>query len=81
MDSHGEVVGVVVGKADAVRIAKATGDILQNVNFAVSVGTLQAFLDANRIDYRRATYFSFTKKPDALADEARQYTVKVECWR
>lgn len=81
LDSHGEVVGVVVGKADAIRVAKVTGDILQNVNFAVSVGTLQAFLDANRIDYRRASFFSLTKKPDALADDARQYTVKVECWR
>lgn len=81
LDSHGEVVGVVVGKADAIRIAKATGDILQNVNFAISVGALKTFLDVNRIEYRRAAYFSFAKKPDALVDEARRYTVKVECWR
>lgn len=81
LDARGEVVGVVVGKADAIRIAKVTGDILQNVNFAVSVGTLQAFLDANRIEYRRSSYFTMSKRPDALADEARKFTVKVECWR
>lgn len=81
LDSRGEVVGVVVGKADAIRVAKATGDILQNVNFAVSVGTLKGFLDANRIEYRRSSYFSLTKKPEVLAEGARQFTVKVECWR
>lgn len=81
LNTSGEVVGVVVGKADVIRIAKVTGDILQNVNFAVSAGTLQGFLDANRIVYRRSSYFSLTKKPEALADEARQFTVKVECWR
>ena len=81
MDFKGEVVGVVVGKADVIRIAKATGDILQNVNFAVSAATLQAFLDANRLDYRRSSYFSMTKKPDALVDDARTFTAKVECWR
>jgi S1-C subfamily serine protease len=81
MDLKGEVVGVVVGKADVIRIAKATGDILQNVNFAVSAATLQAFLDANRLEYKKSSYFSMAKKPDALVDEARAFTAKVECWR
>ena len=81
MDLRGEVVGVVVGKADVIRIAKATGDILQNVNFAVSAASLQAFLDANRLEYKKSSYFSMTKKPDALVDSARAFTAKVECWR
>ena len=81
LNTNGEVVGVVVGKADAIRIAKATGDILQNVNFAISPGTLKGFLDANQVEYRRSSFFSFAKKPDTLADEARQFTVKIECWR
>jgi hypothetical protein len=38
--------GVVVGKIDAVKVAKAIGDIPQNVNFAVSLGTLQFFPEA-----------------------------------
>jgi S1-C subfamily serine protease len=81
LDDKGDVVGVVSSKADAIRIAKATGDIVQNVNFAISLGTLQAFLDANRIEYQKPAYFAFTKKPDELAAEAREYTYKVECWR
>lgn len=81
LNMSGEVVGVVVAKADAIRIAKATGDILQNVNFAVSVGTLRGFLEANRLEYSGPSIVSFAKKPDALADEARKFTVKVECWQ
>lgn len=81
LNMSGEVVGVVVGKADAIRIAKVTGDILQNVNFAVSVGTLRGFLEANRIEYSGPSLLAFAKKPDALADEARKFTAKVECWR
>ena len=35
LDMHGHVVGVIVSKLNAQRIAQATGDIPQNVNFAV----------------------------------------------
>jgi S1-C subfamily serine protease len=35
LDLHGHVVGVIVSKLNAQRIAQATGDIPQNVNFAV----------------------------------------------
>jgi S1-C subfamily serine protease len=35
LDMSGNVVGVVVGKLDAVKIARATGDIPQDVNFAL----------------------------------------------
>lgn len=35
LDLHGQVIGVIVSKLNAQRIAQATGDIPQNVNFAV----------------------------------------------
>jgi len=38
LDSSGNAVGVVVSKLDAIAMAQATGDIPQNVNFAVSAG-------------------------------------------
>ena len=40
LGENSAVVGVVVGKLNAVAVAQATGDIPQNVNFAVSLGTL-----------------------------------------
>jgi hypothetical protein len=45
------VVGVVVGKLNALKVAEVIGDIPQNVNFAVSLGTLQSFLNANDVPY------------------------------
>jgi uncharacterized protein len=49
LDRHGNVVGVVVAKLDALKVASATGDIPQNVNFAIKASVAQAFLDAHNV--------------------------------
>lgn len=78
LDASGNVVGVVVSKLDAVAVASVTGDIPQNVNFAIALGTLQAFLDANSIDYQtRAS--SLLKSNADVAEMARAATVQIEC--
>lgn len=82
LDRKGRVVGVVTGKADAIRVAKMTGDIPQNINFAVEARTVKAFLDGNHIEYRKKKgLLAFSKNAADLADEARAYTLKLECWR
>jgi len=35
-DQSGQIVGVVVSKLDALKVAKVTGDIPQNINFAIT---------------------------------------------
>lgn len=45
------MIGVVVAKLNALEIASATGDIPQNVNFAIKASVAAAFLDAQRITY------------------------------
>jgi S1-C subfamily serine protease len=78
LDSSGNVVGVVVSKLDALEVASITGDIPQNVNFAIALGTLQAFLDSNSIDYQ--TRASSSPKSNAdVAEMARAATVQIEC--
>ncbi len=47
LDLGGNVVGVVVSKLNAQRIAQSTGDIPQNVNFAVQGREAIAFLQEN----------------------------------
>lgn len=81
LDRHGNVAGVVVAKADALRIAKITGDLAQNINFAVSVATLRSFLETNRVEYRSPSFFAFEKDIAKVADAARDFTVKLECVR
>ena len=80
LDAAGNVVGVVVAKLDAVRIARSTGDIPQNVNFAVSAGTARAFLDGEGVPYETAPSDD-AMEPVEVAAAARKFTVLVECWK
>lgn len=80
LDAAGNVVGVVVAKLDAIRIARSTGDIPQNVNFAVSAGTARAFLDGEGVPYETAPSDN-TMEPVEVAAAARKFTVLVECWK
>ena len=49
IDSRGEVIGVVVSKLNALRVAQVTGDIPQNVNFAVALAPLKKLLVAHAV--------------------------------
>src|SRR3954452_23319156 len=52
--SSGEVVGVVTGKLDAMKVIKATGSIPENINFAIKTGALRDFLDNSAVSYQTA---------------------------
>ena len=79
-DRPGNVVGVVTAKLDALKIARATGDIPQNVNFAVSAGAARAFLDSEGVAYATAPSGE-ARAPDEVAAAATAFTVLVECWK
>lgn len=79
LDSTGNVVGVVMAKLDALKVALVTGDIPQNVNFAVSAGTARAFLDTQDVPYETAPSTNELKPADVAA-KARRFTVLIECW-
>jgi TPR repeat protein len=82
LDGKGQVVGVVVQKLDAVKVAKLTGDVPQNVNFAVNASTTRAFLDSNQVQYKMGGWWNIGQKDLAdIAEDARTYTVVVECWK
>jgi TPR repeat protein len=81
LNKKGEVVGVVSMKLSDSKMAKATGSIGQNVNFAVSGQTLKTFLDTHKVEYRTGGVLSFSKNTADLADEARKWTLVVECWK
>ncbi len=80
LDSAGNLMGVVVSKLNAIRLAKITGDIPQNVNFAINVNVLRSFLDANSVDYDSASS-NKPLAPTMIAEKARGFTVLVECWK
>ena len=72
--------GVVVSKLDAVKAIKITGDIPQNVNFAINTNVLRSFLDANSVEYDTATSDK-ALATTAIAERAKGFTVLVECWK
>ncbi len=51
LDQSGNVVGMIVGKLNAIKIAKITGDVPQNVNFAINAATVRMYLDAIGVEY------------------------------
>ena len=77
-DQAGNVVGVVVSKLDAVLVANMTGDLPQNVNFGISLGTLKTFLDAHSVDY--GSQPTTGELPNAtIADVLKSATFQVIC--
>ena len=80
MDLSGKVVGVVVAKLSALKFALVTGDVPQNVNFAINGWVIKAFLDAHGIDYEVGQPRPRLDPAD-VAEEAHAYTVVVECWK
>jgi S1-C subfamily serine protease len=81
LDRHGLVVGVVQSKLNALRIAGVTGDIPQNVNFAVNGATLQSFLEANGVGFRAAPPGGAPLSAADVGEQAARYTVAIECSR
>ena len=78
MDASGLVVGVVQSKLDAVRAAALTGDMPQNVNFAVALDVLADFLEMNQVPFRSSPRGANLDTAQ-VARMAQQFTYRVEC--
>lgn len=77
-DSSGHVIGVVVSKLDALKIARYTGDIPENVNFAVHWAEVNAFLDEAGIGYEKA-FSGRDIGTRAIAAAATEESVEIDC--
>ena len=80
LNKKGYLVGVVQSKLNTLRLAQYTGDIAQNVNFAINTSALVQVLDESGITYKREIKVEREERstPD-IADEAIEYTVQVMC--
>ncbi len=65
LNERGHLVGIVTYKLDALAAVKASGDVPQNVNFALKVAVLRLFLDSHSIPYMLAEPSS---SPPAVGD-------------
>lgn len=78
LDTSGEVVGVVSSKLNALKVVKATGDLPQNINFAIKTGAMRDFLDNSVVPYKTAEPKSELKTAE-IARQARAYTMLISC--
>jgi len=81
LDQWGHVIGVVVSKLNALRIAAVTGDVPQNVNFAVNGTVVRAFLETHGVHPEPGATTAVAAGTADVAERAKHYTVLVECWR
>ena len=81
LDQWGHVVGVVVSKLNAMRIAALTGDVPQNVNFAINGNVARSFLETNGVQLEQGVTTAVASGTVDVAERARRYTLLIECWR
>lgn len=81
LDASGEVLGVVVSKLNALRVAMATGDVPQNVNFAIDGSVARSFVESQGIDLPELPYLRPSGPLQDAPEKARGFTLLLECWR
>ncbi|QIG50577.1 hypothetical protein G5V57_24315 [Nordella sp. HKS 07] len=60
------------------KIAAATNDVAQNVNFAIKTALLTNFLEANNVSYATAA-LGQPLSPSDLAERAKSISVLIRC--
>ena len=78
LDMSGHLVGVVVSKLDAMRLAQSTGDIPQNINFAVQGAIARLFLEAQGVRLMERPSTAIQPVGDVV-EAARPFTFQIEC--
>jgi len=81
LDMQGHVVGVIVSKLNAQRLAQSTGDIAQNVNFAVQGPTAIAFARRAGVTPRLAGSTGRELSTADVGDLAHRSTLFIRCER
>jgi S1-C subfamily serine protease len=80
LDSSGHVIGVIVSTLDVLKVASVTGNVAQNVNFAVHWAAVRAFLDEQAVPYRKepSQRALSTREVAALASDM---SVALDCYQ
>ncbi|WP_120498810.1 serine protease [Kiloniella sp. EL199] len=79
VNKYGELVGVIASKLNAVAVAGMTGDIPQNVNFAVKESRLTRLLDRVDVPYNSHETKNTKYLPEDLNNKIKAYSVLIHC--
>ncbi len=78
LDSGGQIVGMVAAKLNALALLRATGNIPENINFAIKTGAIRDFLDNSVVAYETSAPGAELKTSE-IADAARAWTLLITC--
>lgn len=78
VDRGGNVVGVVVSKLNVMEVANFTGDIAQNVNFAIRGSMAKIFMQTNDINFEEGISVE-SLPPERVAELLQAATRLIEC--
>jgi len=79
-DAGGNVIGIVVSKLDALKLAKSTGDLPQNINFAIRGDVVRSFLEDQNVDFTVSSASAKLENTE-MASRGAAVTVLVRCIR
>lgn len=78
LDTSGQIVGMVSAKINALKFVRATGNIPENINFAIKTGAIRDFLDNSVVPYQTAEPKGELRTAE-IAGNARGYTLLISC--
>jgi hypothetical protein len=78
LDGSGHVIGVTSAALNAFKMMRAIGTVPQNINFAIELGTLRRFLQAQGVIAREEASIGDLPPAD-IGDRARPFTYLIEC--
>ena len=70
---------MVAAKLNALKVARATGSIPENINFAIKTGALRDFLDNSVVPYQTTVDAKAELKTADIARNARAFTLLISC--
>lgn len=79
LDRKGGVVAVIVSKLNAMGVADKTGDVPQNVNFAIKSNVALGFLDGIGLATLDVPKDEAALDTPSLAEKAKDFTFLIEC--
>ena len=77
-DTSGNVIGIVSSKLNAMQIAGQTGDLPQNINFAIKSELARKFMESYSVAYETAPANNPMSSAD-VGERIKRVTVFVEC--
>jgi uncharacterized protein len=81
VDSQGNVIGIIVSKLNGLRVARATGLLPENINFAVRADLARALLDKNSVKYDTALSRTEPLATPEIAEKVFKFTAMVQCYK